>query len=96
LGYSVLANLKEGGYSGHLYPVNPKASEILDLKAYPSVLDIPDPVDLAVIVIPYRFVPAALEQCGQKGIPTVVVISAGFREAGREGAQCDVRCWYAA
>jgi len=87
LGYSVLANLKEGGYSGHLYPVNPKASEILDLKAYPSVLDIPDPVDLAVIVIPYRFVPAALEQCGQKGIPAVVVISAGFREAGREGLE---------
>jgi acetyl coenzyme A synthetase (ADP forming)-like protein len=87
LGYSVLANLKEGGYPGHLYPVNPKADEILGLKAYPSVLDIPDPVDLAVIVIPYRFVPAALEQCGQKEIPAVVVISAGFREAGREGLE---------
>jgi len=51
------------------------------------VLDIPDPVDLAVIVIPYPFVPAALEQCGQKGIPAVVVITAGFREAGREGLE---------
>jgi acetyl coenzyme A synthetase (ADP forming)-like protein len=87
LGYSVLANLKEGGYPGRLYPVNPKADEILGLKAYPSVLDIPDPVDLAVIVIPYRFVPAALEQCGQKGVPAVVVISAGFREAGLEGLE---------
>ncbi len=87
LGYAVLDNLKEGGYPGRLYPVNPKADEILGLKAYPSVLDIPDPVDLAVIVIPYRFVPAVLEQCGQKGIEAVVVISAGFREAGREGLE---------
>ncbi|MEE8391138.1 MAG: acetate--CoA ligase [Anaerolineae bacterium] len=87
LGYAVLANLQEGGYPGHLYPVNLKADEILGLKAYPSVLDIPDPVDLAVIVIPYPFVPAVLEQCGQKGIPAAVVISAGFREAGREGLE---------
>jgi len=87
LGYAVLANLKEGGYPGRLYPVNPKADEILGLKAYPSVLDILDPVDLAIIVIPYRLVPAVLEQCGQKGIPAVVVISAGFREAGREGLE---------
>jgi acetyl coenzyme A synthetase (ADP forming)-like protein len=87
LGYAVLANLQDGGYPGPLYPVNPKADEILGWKAYPSVLDIPDPVDLAVIVIPYRFVPAVLEQCGQKGIPAVVVISAGFREAGREGLE---------
>jgi acetyl coenzyme A synthetase (ADP forming)-like protein len=87
LGYAVLANLKEGGYQGCLYPVNPKADEIIGLKAYPSVLDIPDPVDLAVIVIPYRFVPDVLEQCGQKGVSAVVVISAGFREAGREGLE---------
>jgi acetyl coenzyme A synthetase (ADP forming)-like protein len=87
LGYAVLANLKDGGYTGDLYPVNPKADEILGLKAYPSVLDIPNAVDLAVIVIPYKFVPAVLEQCGQKDIAAVVVISAGFREAGREGLE---------
>jgi acetyl coenzyme A synthetase (ADP forming)-like protein len=87
LGYAVLANLKDGGYSGKLYPINPKTDEILGLTAYPSVLDIPDPVDLAVVVIPYKFVPAVLEQCGQKGVPAVVVISAGFREAGREGLE---------
>ncbi len=87
LGYAVLANLKEGGFSGALYPVNPKAEEILGLRAYPTVLDIPGPVDLAVIVIPYPLVPAALEQCGQKGVPAAVVISAGFREAGREGLE---------
>ncbi len=87
LGYSVLVNIKAGGYEGQLYPVNPKADEILGLKAYPSVLKIPGPVDLAVIVIPYRFVPAVLEECGQKGVSSVVVISAGFREAGREGLE---------
>ncbi len=87
LGYSVLANLQEAGFPGDLYPVNPKADEILGLEVYPSVLDIPGPVDLAVIVIPYRFVPTVLEQCGQKEIPSVVVITAGFREAGREGLE---------
>jgi acetyltransferase len=87
LGYAVLANLLNGDFPGHLYPVNPKADEILDLKAYPSVLDIPDPVDLAVVVIPYRFVCDALEECGQKGIPAVVIITAGFREAGLEGLE---------
>ena len=87
LGYAVLANLKEGGFGGALYPVNPKADEVLGFPAFPSVLDIPDPVDLAVIVIPYRFVPAVLEECGRKGVPAAVVISAGFREAGREGLE---------
>jgi len=87
LGYAVLNNIIEAGFPGPVYPVNPRSDEILGLKAYPSVLDIPDSVDLAVILIPYRFVPPVLEQCGQKGIPAVVVISAGFREAGREGLE---------
>ncbi len=87
LGHAVLANLLDGGSTGRLYPVNPKVGEILGLEAFPSVLDIPDPVELAVVVIPYGFVPGVLEQCGQKGIPAVVVISAGFREAGREGLE---------
>jgi acetyltransferase len=87
LGYAVLANILEAGFPGQLYPINPKADEILGFRAYPSVLDVPDPIDLAVIVIPYPFVPAVLEQCGQKEIPAVVVISAGFREAGREGLE---------
>ncbi|NLF01037.1 MAG: acetate--CoA ligase [Anaerolineales bacterium] len=87
LGYAVTYNLKEGGFPGELYPVNPKAGEILGLTAYASVGDIPGPVDLAVLVIPYKFVPGALEECGQKGVPAAVVISAGFREAGREGLE---------
>jgi len=87
LGYAVLANLIEGGFAGPVYPVNPKADEILGLRAYRSITEIPEPVALAVVVIPYRFVPAVLEECGVKGVPAVVVISAGFREAGREGLE---------
>ncbi|MCK4801423.1 MAG: acetate--CoA ligase family protein [Anaerolineales bacterium] len=89
LGYAVLENLVNGGYAkvGKIYPINPKADEILGQKAYPSVLDVPDKIDLAVIVIPYPYVPAVLDECGKKGIPGVVVISAGFREAGMEGLE---------
>jgi acetyltransferase len=89
LGYAVLENLVSGGYiqAGTVFPVNPKAKEILGLTAYPSVLEIPEEVDLAVIVIPYQYVPEALRTCGEKKIPAVIVISAGFREAGREGLE---------
>lgn len=89
LGYAVLENLVNGGYAevGKIFPINPKADEILGQKAYPTVLDVPDEIDLAVIVIPYPYVPAVLEECGKKKIPGVVVISAGFREAGMEGLE---------
>jgi len=89
LGYAVLENLVNGGYAevGKIFPINPKADEILGQKAYPSVLDVPENIDLAVIVIPYPYVPAVLEECGKKKIPGVVVISAGFREAGMEGLE---------
>ena len=89
LGYAVLENLVNGGYAeiGKIFPINPKADEILGQKAYPSVLDVPENIDLAVIVIPYPFVPAVLEECGKKKISGVVVISAGFREAGMEGLE---------
>ncbi len=87
LGHAVLKNLVEGGYAdrGAIYPINPAAEEILGHPAYASVLDVPQPIDLAVIVIPYPNVPDALRDCGQKGIPAAIVISAGFREAGMEG-----------
>ncbi len=87
LGHAVLKNLVDGGYAqrGMVYPINPGANSILGHKAYPSVLDVPAAIDLVVIVIPYPQVPDALRECGQKGIPAAIVISAGFREAGMEG-----------
>jgi acetyltransferase len=90
LGYAVLDNLVNGGFLSderRVYPINPKADSILELPAYPSVLEVPDPIDLAVIVIPYPIVPEALRTCGEKGIQAAIVISAGFREAGMEGLQ---------
>jgi len=90
LGYAVLDNLVNGGFldkKRKVYPINPKADSILDLPAYPSVMDVPGPIDLAVIVIPYQYVPEVLQTCGEKKIPAVIVISAGFREAGMEGLE---------
>jgi len=90
LGHAVLVNIIDGGYAGPVYPINPKADEILGLKAYASVLYVPEKIDLAVIVIPYRLVNVVIEQCGQKGVSAAVVISAGFREAGREGLEREI------
>ena len=90
LGYAVLDNLVNGDFlrdGRKVYPINPKADEILGLPAFPVVSDIPDPIDLAVIVIPYPLVPEAMRTCGEKGIPAVIVISAGFREAGMDGLE---------
>ena len=89
LGHAVLRNLIDGGYAakGKVYPINPKADEIMGLKAYPSVTDVPGDIDLAVVVIPHKYVPDALVTCGEKGIKGVIVISAGFREAGKEGVE---------
>ncbi len=87
LGFTVLANVIESGFRGNIYPINPKAPSISGYKAYPSVLDLPEVPDLAVVVIPYNHVPNALRDCGEKGIKSVVVISAGFREASVEGAE---------
>ncbi|MFV1949618.1 MAG: CoA-binding protein, partial [Anaerolineales bacterium] len=68
LGYAVLENLVSGGYVdiGKIYPINPKADEILGQQAYPTVMDVPGEIDLAVIVIPYTYVPDVLIECGEK------------------------------
>jgi len=85
LGHAVLKNLLECGYEGQIYPINPKAEEILGQRAYPSVLAVNGDIDLTVIVVPDRFVAAVLEECGRKGVKGVIVITAGFREMGGEG-----------
>jgi len=87
LGHGVLANLIESGYGGRLYPINPKGGTILGLKCFPSVLDVPDPIDLVVVVVPSRFVASVLEESGEKGVRGAIIISAGFKEAGEKGAR---------
>jgi len=85
LGHEILKNIIDAGYKSGIYPINPKADEILGLKCYQSVKDIPDQVDLAVLVIPAHFVSRVISDCGEKGVKAVVVISGGFREVGPEG-----------
>ncbi len=85
LGHAVLQNILRYGYEGAVYPINPQTQEILGLKSYPSVLLVPDPIDLAVVLVPSRQVSQILVECGEKGVRGAIVISAGFREVGSEG-----------
>jgi acetyltransferase len=87
LGYGILSNIIQYGFTGEVYPINPKADEILGLTCYASVLDVPGPIDLAVVVVPHKYVATILKECGQKGVEGVIIISAGFREAGLEGVR---------
>jgi acetyl coenzyme A synthetase (ADP forming)-like protein len=87
IGNSVMRNLVDGGFAGEIYPVNPKASEILGKKCYPDVAELPDGVDVAVFAIPARFVPDTLAKVGDKGIPAAVLIPSGFAETGETELQ---------
>jgi acetyl coenzyme A synthetase (ADP forming)-like protein len=87
LGYGVVRNLVEHHYRGAIYPVNPVAGEILGRPCYSSVAEVPDPVDLAVIVVPARAVTGVVEECGERGIRHLIVTSGGFRETGPEGEE---------
>ncbi len=82
IGHTVVKNLIESGYDGGIYPVNPSADEILGLKCYQSVLDIPEPVDAAAITIPAKFVLDVIKECGEKGVKGLIVITSGFSEVG--------------
>jgi len=82
IGHTVVKNLIESGYKGGIYPVNPSADEILGLKVYKSVLDIPDPVEAAAITIPAKYVLDAAKECGEKGVKGLIVITSGFSEVG--------------
>jgi len=87
VGYSLLRNLVGSEYNGVVYPVNPKRESILGVKAYASIADVPDQVDLAIIATPASTVPGIVTQCGQAGVAGAVIISAGFGEMGAEGEE---------
>ena len=87
IGNSVMKNIINGGYAGELYPINPKADEILGRKAYKSVMDVPGVIDVAVFAVPARFCAGAMEEVGQKGIPGAIMIPSGFAEVGETEAQ---------
>ena len=83
IGYTVLDNLIKQGFSGTIYPINPSADEILGLKCYASVLDVPGEIDAAVITIPAKIVPEGIVECGKKGVKGVIIITSGFSEVGK-------------
>ncbi|MGI9610938.1 MAG: GNAT family N-acetyltransferase [Acidimicrobiia bacterium] len=85
IGGKLFHNILSEGFSGPLYPVNPKAKVVNSVRAYPTILDVPDKVDLAYVVVPQRFVVEVVEQCAEAGVRGIVVISAGFSEVGGDG-----------
>ncbi|MBC7131009.1 CoA-binding protein, partial [Candidatus Bathyarchaeota archaeon] len=89
VGNRILTNILESGFKGPVYPINPKADEICGLKCYSSILDVEEPVDLAVIAVPAAIVPEVAKQAGDKGVKGLVVVSAGFKEVGVEGAKLE-------
>ncbi|WP_027366219.1 acetate--CoA ligase alpha subunit [Desulfotruncus alcoholivorax] len=85
IGHTILKNIISCGYQGKIYPINPKENEIEGIKAYQSVADLPEPLDLAVIAVPASLVAGVVEDCGRNGVKNLVVITAGFKEIGAEG-----------
>lgn len=89
--HDIFQNILQAGFQGVVYPVSPRSPSISGVKAYKYLVDIPDPVDLAVIVFPSSVCHMAMEQCGQKGVKAVIVISAGFREVGPAGLERELQ-----
>lgn len=89
IGHQIVDNLVRHGFTGVIYPVNPRARAIHSFPAYPSVSHIPGPVDLGVVVVPKELVLPVVAECGEKGVRGVVVISAGFKEVGGAGIQLE-------
>ncbi|MFD9867733.1 acetate--CoA ligase family protein [Streptomyces niveus] len=90
IGNSVMRNLIDGGFAGEIYPVNPKADDILGRKAYKSVMDVPGEPDVAIFAIPAKFVAGALGEVGRKNIPNAVLIPSGFAETGEDELQQEI------
>ena len=91
VGHDIFVNILKGGYTGTLYPVNPKAKSIASVRAYPDIQDIPDPIELAIIILPPIHAETAIKHAIDKGVKAVVIVSAGFKEVGGEGLEIERR-----
>ena len=89
VGHDIFLNILKGGFNGVIYPVNPKAKSVVSVRAYPSILDIPDPVDLSFIILPPNLALEAVKQSIEKQVGGIVIVSAGFREVGGIGAEIE-------
>ena len=92
LSYGLARNLMHSNYQGAVHFVNPKGGSLFGRPIYPSILQVPDPVDLAILLIPAEGVPAALEECGRRGLEAAIIASGGFRETGPDGARLEAEC----
>ncbi|MDL2269118.1 acetate--CoA ligase family protein [Desulfosarcina sp. OttesenSCG-928-A07] len=91
VGHDIFVNILKGGYTGTLYPVNPRAKSISSVRAYADILDIPDPVELGIIILPPVAAETAITHAIEKGVKAIVIVSAGFKEVGGEGVQIEKR-----
>lgn len=89
LGSIIFNNMLDAGFKGKLYPVNPKHKELFWHKCYPDIISIEETVELAVIVVPAKFVPSVMRDAASKGVKSVIIITAGFKETGEEGAKIE-------
>lgn len=92
LGYGLARNLVQSNYQGVIHFVNPRGGSLLGRPIYASIAQIPDPVDLAILLIPASAVPGALQECGERGLRAAIIASGGFRETGEEGARLEAEC----
>ena len=92
LSYGIVKNMTLFGYQGEIYPINPREDQILGLPCYADISQVPDPSDLAVIVLPAPMTPEVLQACGERGIKAVIIISGGFREVGGRGIELEETC----
>ena len=93
VGRAILWNLISSPFGGTVYPVNPKRPNVLGIRSYPNIAAVPEPVDLAVIVTPAPTVPQVIGECVEAGVKGAIIISAGFKEIGPEGAELEQRYW---
>ena len=89
VGHDIFENILKGGFKGTLYPVNPSARSVLSVRCYKSIMEIPDPVDLAMIILPPQIAVKTVDDCIEKGVKGIVIVSAGFKEVGGHGAKIE-------
>ena len=92
LGYGVVRNLIQSGYTGAIHLVAQKSGEVFGKQIHTSLQNIPDPVELAILIVPTQATPQTIEDCGKRGIKAAIIVSAGFREVGKEGAELEKKC----
>jgi len=91
VGHDIFANILRGNYQGTLYPVNPQTKSVLSVRSYPTIIEVPEQIDLALIILPPKVALQAVEDCAKSGVKGIIIVSAGFKEVGGEGVKIQNR-----